>query len=470
MLVSQPACWINDTHTRLNPTRVREVLTPQSLADLQAAVHLANCENLTISLSGGRHAMGGQQFAPDALHLSTIALNRILSFDREAGLVEVEAGIQWSELIHSLVTLQEEEPHPWAIIQKPTGADSISIGGCLSANVHGRGLTLKPFIQDVENFTLVLADGQTVLCSRQENPDLFRRVIGGYGMFGLIYTVTLRLTKRTLLMRRVQMLEVPDLMEAFDTAIAAGALYGDFQFSIDNHSPDFLYQGIFSVYRRVSDETPIPTQQKALSLAEWGELVILAHSDKARAFEKYAAHYLATDCQIYASDTHQLSTYLDNYHATVDEKLGCEHRGSEIITELYVPRTALPEFMAAAATLFRQRNTSVIYGTIRLIEEDDESALPWAKGRYACIIFNLHTEHAISALERSADTFRALIDLALRFEGNYYLTYHRFATQEQLLACYPNFPEFLEAKKYYDPSQRFQSRWYQHCQKLLESV
>ena len=57
--------------------------------------------------------------------------------------------------------------------------------------------------------------------------------------------------------------------------------------------------------------------------------------------------------------------------------------------------------MADVAEEFRRARVDVIYGTIRLIERDDETFLPWARERFACVIFNLHTEHTPEGLERS---------------------------------------------------------------------
>jgi hypothetical protein len=39
---------------------------------------------------------------------------------------------------------------------------------------------------------------------------------------------------------------------------------------------------------------------------------------------------------------------------------------------------------------FRKHNVEVIYGTIRIIERDDESFLAWAKEPWACTVLNLH--------------------------------------------------------------------------------
>jgi FAD/FMN-containing dehydrogenase len=131
-----------------------------------------------------------------------------------------------------------------------------------------------------------------------------------------------------------------------------------------------------------------------------------------------------------------------------------------MITEIYVPRPLLPDFMREVAGTFRTNGVPIIYGTVRLIETDDESFLAWAKEPYACIIFNLHVVHTPEGMERAAAAFRNLIEMAIKRGGRYYLTYHRYATRAQVEACYPQLPDFLKLKKKYDPDERFQSEWY----------
>src|SRR5438046_10641788 len=104
-----------------------------------------------------------------------------------------------------------------------------------------------------------------------------------------------------------------------------------------------------------------------------------------------------------------------------------------------------------------------------LIEKYSESILPWAKDRYACVVFNLHVTHDAQGVENAARSFRALIDLAIKHNGNYYLTYHRFATREQLERCYPQFQKFLALKREYDPAEVFQSNWYRHSRELIRT-
>lgn len=458
---------VNDIHSQLNPTRVCRVIQPDSLESLQDALGRVRAEGRTICVAGGRHAMGGQQFGTDGGLVDTSRMNRVLRFDATRHEVEVEAGIQWPKLIADLSKAHRGRDQQFGIIQKQTGADCLSLGGALSANIHGRGLALKPIINDVESFVIVDAEGKALTCSRRENTELFRLVIGGYGLFGIIAHVTLRLAPRRRLERVVEITDLDELMHAFEQRISDGFLYGDFQFMTDSESNGFLRRGVFSCYRPATGDLPLPASQKELSPNDWNQLLHLAHTDRERAFEVYARHYLSTNGQNYWSDTHQLSVYLDDYHRELDSRLGSATPGSEMITEVYVPRDKLVDFMKCVRADFRANKTELIYGTIRLIERDEESFLAWAKEPYACIVFNLHVTHDRPGIDRAKRDFRLLLDRAIERGGSYYLTYHRWATREHVLACYPKFPEFLRLKLKYDPKETFQSDWYGHHRSLL---
>ncbi|PYJ32830.1 MAG: hypothetical protein DME88_09735 [Verrucomicrobia bacterium] len=459
--------WVNDVHSQLNCTRVRELLRPRTRDELAEIVHSASRKGLPISVSGCRHSMGGQQFATDSICIDTRSLDRVISFDQERGLIEVEAGIQWPKLIRTYLEAQASKAKQWGIAQKQTGADTFTLGGSLSSNVHGRGLAMKPLISNIESFTLVNADGKSIRCSRDENRELFGLAIGGYGLFGLIETVSLRLVPRQKLRRVVEIRRADNLPKRFEERIAQKFLYGDFQFLVDEKSPDFLQRGVFSCYEPIDEHEQI-VAKKELRDDDWLDLLRLAYTDREKAFKRYSDYYLSTNGQTYWSDTNQLSAYLPNYANKVREQIGGEE-SSLIITEIYVPGTDLSDFLAHAGELLRSNRTIVIYGTVRLIEKDDESFLAWAKEPYACVIFNLLTLHTPAGIEASARSFRGLIDLAIARGGSYYLTYHKFARPEQIMACYPQFKQFLGLKTKYDPSERFQSDWYRYYRALLAS-
>lgn len=466
-VVPSARCVVNDVHSALNRTVQAEVWKVDSTDRVRSALRHARRAGLAVSIAGGRHAMGGQQFGDGTLLLDMRPLSRIRALDADRGIVDVEAGILWSDLIEGLAALQAGKERPWGIAQKQTGADRLSLGGSLAANIHGRGLRMKPIIGDVESFDLMSADGEIHRCSREENGSLFRLAIGGYGLFGVILAVRLRLVPRTKVERRVTLLDSADLMTAFERRIAEGFTYGDFQFAIDPMDEDCLRRGVFSCYRPVGDEVPIPGEQRVLGADDWRRLLDLAHRDKGRAFAEYAQHYLATDGQVYWSDTHQLAEYVDDYHAAIDRESGSPHEGSEMITEVYVPRPLLAPFLSQVAADFRRHHVDLIYGTVRLIERDAESYLAWARQSWACVVFNLHVDHTPAGVAKAAVDFRRLIDRAIDTGGSYYLTYHRWARRDQVERCYPQLRAFLVAKRLFDPEERFQSSWYRFYRELF---
>lgn len=464
---------VNDIHSGLNATRVRKVVDVRSVDDVRAAVAEARASGVPLSISGGRHSMGGQAFVTDGIVLDMRGMDRMLEFDAERGTVRVEAGIQWPALIEGLAAhpanaTSGEAGYRWSIRQKQTGADRLTIGGAIASNIHGRGLTMKPFIDDVEDITLVDATGTERTVSRKTEPELFRHVVGGYGMFGVVTAATIRLAPRHQVERVVETVHVDDLAVKFQQRIDEGHEFGDFQFDIDPKSPTFLQRGVFSTYRPTGDdERPIPADQKQLSPAEWGKLLYLAHADKGTAFDMYKRHYEATNGQRYWSDTHQMANYADHYHEKLDAALGAKTPGSEMISELYVPRDRLAAFMKDAAARLRELDANVVYGTVRLIEADTESALPWAQKPWASVIFNLHADHTEAGVARVQEQFRSLIDAAADRGGSYYLTYHRWADRDQVQRAHPTFPDVLATKLRYDPTEVFQSDWYRHYRDMF---
>lgn len=457
---------VNDKHSQLNETRVSDVVQVTRSEAIVDAIERVRRQRAHICVAGGRHAMGGQQFLEDGVLLDMSKHCSIQHFDAARGFVTVSSGINWIELIEALKRLQVGVDNPWVIIQKQTGADALTIGGALSANIHGRGLAFAPFVRDIEQFTIVLASGERVLCSRSSNVELFQLAIGGYGAFGVIDTVTLRLQRRQLLRRSVRLIETGCVIDALESAQLNGAKYGDFQFTIDHCSPDFLARGILSTYAPVRHSLFDNEFKKLLTIEQWRNLLMLAHSQKTRAFDTYASHYLETDGQLYWSDTFQLGTYVDNYHTMVDEKLHTCVKGSEMITELYVPRSRLAKFMQDAANFLRQSDASVIYGTIRLIEQDNETFLAWADQRWACIVLNLHVDHSVGGLAKARASFLGLIRIAISHCGKFYLTYHRYAGPGELLACYPQMGDFLSRRREFDPENLFRSNWLDYCVRL----
>ena len=126
---------LNDVHSQLNATTVARVASPKTLPELQALVRQARDDRQRISVAGGRHAMGGQQFLTGSLHIDMTALDRVLYTDAGRGLLHIEAGADWPKIIAASHTMETASGKTWGIRQKQTGVDAVSLGGSISSRL-----------------------------------------------------------------------------------------------------------------------------------------------------------------------------------------------------------------------------------------------------------------------------------------------------------------------------------------------
>ena len=109
----------------------------------------------------------------------------MLDVDRSSGLVRVQAGITIRELNARLAE------HGLAL-ENLGDIDAQSIAGAISTATHGTGARLRNISAQVAELTLVLADGSTLRCAEELDPEVFRAARVGLGALGVIAEVTLR--------------------------------------------------------------------------------------------------------------------------------------------------------------------------------------------------------------------------------------------------------------------------------------
>jgi len=161
---------------------------------VEATVRRARGRQDLCALAGGgaaRLAQGSCRTYGDgclgAEVVSTLGMNRLLSFDSEAGVLRAEAGLTLDDLLQFIV------PRGWFLPVTP-GTKFPTLGGCVAADVHGKNHHLHGSVGAfVEELDMVLADGSEVCSSRHSHPELFAATLGGMGLTGFIYAVTLRL-------------------------------------------------------------------------------------------------------------------------------------------------------------------------------------------------------------------------------------------------------------------------------------
>lgn len=106
--------------------------------------------------------------------------NRILDFDSEKNVVEVEAGIELSAL-HDFLSCRG------LYLPIQPGHGRITVGGCIAADVHGKNQAKDgTFINQVVALTLFHPNHGVIEIFPESEPELFRLTCGGYGLTGHI--------------------------------------------------------------------------------------------------------------------------------------------------------------------------------------------------------------------------------------------------------------------------------------------
>ena len=110
---------------------------------------------------------------------------RHMELDEPSNVLKVGAGALWSDVLPYL----DARGRSVAVMQSN---NSFTVGGSLSVNCHGWQVGQPPFVSSVESFRIMTVEGEVRTCSRTENADLFALASGGYGLFGVILDVRLR--------------------------------------------------------------------------------------------------------------------------------------------------------------------------------------------------------------------------------------------------------------------------------------
>ena len=116
-------------------------------------------------------------------------LSRYRAFDKVTGVLTCEAGTSLAEIIRDFA------PRGWFPAITP-GTKYVTVGGCIANDVHGKAHHSQgTFAQCLDAMTILLASGDVVTASREENADLFWGTVGGMGLLGVILTATIRLRR-----------------------------------------------------------------------------------------------------------------------------------------------------------------------------------------------------------------------------------------------------------------------------------
>lgn len=438
--MTQTPNLVNDI-SGLNPVVVWAIVTPRNTDEVVDAMKRSDGP---VSIGGGRYSMGGQVASPMSLHLDMRQMNQVLAFSPSDKTIRVQAGIRWRSIQRFI------DPHGLAVKIMQTYAN-FTVGGSLSVNCHGRYMGLGPVILSVRSICLVLADGQRVEASRENNAELFFAAIGGYGAVGVITEAELDLAENC-------------RIERLNRKMKAGQYLPHFRELIRNdrnavfHNAD-LYPPHFQRARSVTwvRTERAPTHYQHLHEFDDGYALhrYFVWAITETPLGKWRREFIIDPLQ-YRKRLVHWRNFEASYDVAELEPATREH-ATYVLQEYFCPVERFDEFVPKMAEILQRHRVNAVNVSVRHAHADPGSLLAWARGETFAFVLYYKQRTRDNAKNRVAVWTRELIDAAISVGGCYYLPYQAHATPTQFHAAYPRAQELFALKACVDPDFRFRN-------------
>ncbi len=442
---------------RLSPARVERLDEIRAVEQLRAVVRNAKERGLKVSISGSRHSQGGHTYTAGGVVLNMRGFNRIRAVDSVAMTITVESGATWDEVQRAIA------PQGLAL-KVMQSANIFTVGGTLSANAHGRDIDVTQMVEVVERFRLLLADGSIAEVNRDENPELFSLVIGGYGLYGVILDVTLRVTRDELYEQRAVSMDYTEFPAYFAQQIKPDPEVALMiaRPSIDPGPDVFLRELVVITWRRAGDgqSGTFELTEEAHVLRDKFFFGLSRRSDWAKSLR----WSLQKRFEPVLSDARPVSrnNAMRPPLAPIEFLEYRSRRNTDILQEYFVPVESFVSFMDRFREILLAGEMNVLSATVRYVTPNSTPALAYAPhGDVFAIIQMSNVGLSADAQAHAEAVTRQLVEAALEHGGTYYLTYQLYPTAEQLQRAYPNAGHALERKRFYDPDEMFTSQFYE---------
>ena len=442
----------DDDASHLNTAKAGKVISissdpAEAERQLGSLVQQAAARGQRITVVGAHHTMGGHTIFPGGIALDLHPFNR-MSLDEKQGMLTVGAGARWSEIIPYL------DHRGFAVAIMQTNND-FSVGGSISVNCHGWQNDAPPIASTVESFRLLIASGEIVLCSRTENRELFSLALGGYGLFGVILEVKLRVVPNEFYVAEAHRVKPSDYARVYHELTRnrtdVGMAYG----RIDVAPMSFFEDGIITLLRRQPNRLTVTDTLRDEKPSLLKRLVF--RGGVGSDFGKNLRWWLEKSMGETAGkllSRNQIMNEPSNLYATRDPA------STDILHEYFIPGERLGDFLARARPVFLKHRPELLNVTVRNVEPDGDTFLRYASEEVFGLVLLFHQRRDAAAEAAMKSLTRELVDVALACGGRYYLPYRPHATGEQFLKSYPRAPEFFAFKRRYDPADIFQNEFY----------
>jgi FAD/FMN-containing dehydrogenase len=447
-----PALPVVNDAGGLEATLIRERVTVNSPEDIRHALGRAAKGGHKVSMAGRRHSEGGHTITPAGIQLDMMPLNKMKL--HPDGTLTVQAGATWAQV-------QDLLAQSGRGVKIQQSANIFTVGGSISANVHGRTPGEKPLISTIKSMKVMQANGEIVTCSREENAELFKHVLGGYGLFGVIVEVDLATRENPQCRMDVELIDEGDYLKRFKEAAADP----DVQLAWGRLDPNMSGEVLFHTVTATGEENAEAASERDGVSIESGSRAALNKAifnlSKTGPMALEARWALEKKTRVGQSPEGTLAQFSSPNVEFLNQYWFNEGKKTDILHEYYVPQDKVEAFTAGLKELQEKHGMGTLNCTIRDVGKDTESALPYAKTDVFSFVLYFNQDMDAEGNKEHGALTRDLIDLTNDLGGTFYLPYQRHYTKAQLKKAYPEIDAFFETKKRLDPTGVFSNRWYE---------
>ena len=435
----------NNAFEKITPNNMS---VPSTIDETCALIAEATKNGHTVSIAGARQSRGNQTTSHRATTMiDTRKLNRIIAIDAQNMLVTVEAGITWKELEDALHT------HGLSIITRQSYIN-FSVGGSIGVNIHGQNTHETMLYDTITSLKVILANGQLVVASRTEKPELFDAIIGGYGLIGLMAEVTLRVTHDCWLRMTTQRMKTTQYADFFKNTIKPdkNIHFHSARLSIN---PDALFEELISItYSKESqNKDALPELKDTQSLMDRCLLHLIRQGSLGKKVR------LPIEERMLKKTKH---TSRNNALRDSIENLRPLNNSRDCLQEYFMPCNELEQFLAALKKIVIDYNINLMNVTIRYVKAHKTPLLSYANQDCFALVLYYNIPQEDAAYCTTKKWTQKLIDAAICLGGSFYLPYELLARSDQVLKAYPNFRRFCcTIKNEYDPAHTFTNAFFE---------
>lgn len=443
-----------DDASQLNLTKIDTLIkVPSSKPEIENQLHqilaYAKEKHLKISIAGAQHSMGGHSIYPNGILLNMLPY-RHMELDEKNNILTIGSGALWEDAIQYL----DKHGKSIAIMQ---AFSSFSVGGSISVNGHGWQKNLPPISSSVVSFSLMNQNGEIINCSRDENPELFKLVIGGYGLFGIILDVRLKVVDNTALQYKYIRLSADHYVEYYKKFISenpgVNLVFGRLKIS-DKH---FLEDATINYFEK-TDEKPLPLQLQNVKNEETKRLVF--RSTVNSEYGKRLRWDLETGMNKMTKNAVYSRNELLNDHVSLIENK--DPNSTDLLQEYFIPERNFNQFIKNIKPVLKSSGLDLLNITIRAVNKDEDSYMNYARENVFGFVFLFNQKKTTKQEDAMKKLTNNLVDITLKNEGTFYLPYRLHIGRGKMRKIYPQADSFFELKRKYDPSEIFDNKFYQH--------